>query len=301
MNRILPIGLLTLIALVLFSTCVFVVDQRQYAIVLSFQEVRQVIDKPGLYVKLPPPFQNVIYFDKRILTMDTQEVDRFFTAEKKNIQVDTFVKWRILDPKQYLVSVGGNEITAGDRISRSLRDVLNNEIGKRTINEVISGEREKLMVDISNRLNQDAKEKKMGVEIVDVRLKRVEFAPEISDSVYRQMQSERQRVASELRSTGKAESDKIRADAHKQREVIVAEAYRDAQRIKGEGDAKATAIYGQAFGQNPEFYAFYRSLDAYRASFKNRSDIMVVDPSSEFFKYMKNGATGGVTVAPRGK
>ncbi len=290
MNRLLPVGLITLIALILLWTCVFVVDQRQYAIVVSFQEVRQVVEKPGLYLKLPRPFQNVLYFDKRILTLDTVSVDSYFTAEKKSIQVDSFVKWRISDPKQFLVSVSGNEMMAGDRILQSLRNILNTEIAKYTISEVVSGEREKLMVGIRDNLNEDVKKNKIGVEIVDVRLKRVEFVPEISDSVYRRMQSERQRVANELRSTGAAESEKIRADADKQREVIVAEAYREAQRLMGIGDAKASAIYGQAFGQNPEFYAFYRSLEAYRASFKTRSDVLVVDPSSEFFKYMRSGA-----------
>lgn len=290
MNRIIPIVLGLLIALILFSSTVFVVDQRKYAIVFALGEIKEVINEPGLHFKLPPPLQNVIYLDKRILTIDTPEADRFITSEKRNIMVDSFVKWRIVDPKQYYISVGGDESRAEARMGQIVKAALNEEITKRTTHDVVSGEREKVMAAIGAKVADDAKQ--IGVEIVDVRLKRVDLLPEISESVYRRMESERRRVANELRSTGSAESEKIRADADKQREVIIAEAYRDAQKIKGEGDARASVLYGQAFGQNPEFYKFYRSLEAYRASFKDRSDVLVVDPSSEFFKYMKGAGTG---------
>ena len=290
MQRIVPILLAALAVLALLGSMIFVVDQRQYAVVFALGEIKSVIEEPGLHWKLPPPFQNVQYFDKRILTLDTPEVDRFITSEKLNVQVDTFVKWRIVDPRRFYVSVGGSELVAGDRISRSLRDALNNEIAKRTVAEMISGKRDEVMENVGNKVNNDAKQ--IGVQIVDVRLKRIEFAPEVSERVFDRMQSERKRVANERRATGTAESEKIRADADRQREVVLAEAYRDAQRMKGDGDAQASAVYNEAFGQNPEFASFYRSLDAYRASFRNRSDVMVVDPSSDFFKHMRAGGAG---------
>jgi modulator of FtsH protease HflC len=274
-----------LIAILLFMSCVFVVDQRQSAVVYSLGEIKQVIDKPGLHFKLPPPLQNVQYFDNRILTIDNPDVDRFITSEKLNIQLDSFVKWRITDLRAYIRSVQGSERVATDRISRSLRDALNNEIAKITVSEVISGDREKLLQSIRAKVNEDAKQ--IGTEIVDVRLKRVDFASEVVERVYERMRSERKRVANERRATGTAEGEKIRADADRQRQVVLAEAYRDAQKIKGEGDAKAAAIYSEAFGQNPEFAGFYRSLEAYRASFKSRSDVLVIDPSADFFKYFK--------------
>ena len=287
MQRIVPAILALVAAFGLLTTCVFVVDQRQYAVVYALGEIRQVIDQPGLHFKLPPPFQNVQYFDRRILTIDTADIDRFITSEKLNIQIDTFVKWRINDPRTFVRSVQGSQAVAADRISRSLRDALNNEIAKRTVADVISGQREQITDNVRTKVNEDSKQ--IGAEVVDVRLKRVDFAPEVQERVFDRMQSERKRVANERRATGSAESEKIRADADRQREVILAEAYRDAQRIKGEGDAKAAAIYGAAFGQNPEFAAFYRSLEAYRASFRTRNDLLVVDPSTEFFRFFRGG------------
>lgn len=290
MNRLVSYSIAALILLsVLFST-LFIVDQRQYAIVFALGEVKKVINEPGLHFKLPPPFQNVLFLDKRILTLDTPEADRFITAEKKNILVDAYVKWRIIDPRLYFISFTGDERRAQDRMSQIIKAALNEEITKRTVREVISGERSKVMNAIQKKVTEEAKQ--IGVEIVDVRLKRVDYVEQINNSVYDRMKAERVRVANELRSTGAAESEKIRADADRQRTVILAEAYRDAEQIRGDGDAKATQIYGQAFGQNPEFYKFYRSLEAYRASFKNRNDVMVIDPNSEFFKYFKSaGAT----------
>jgi modulator of FtsH protease HflC len=290
MNRLISYSIVALLALIVLFSTLFVVDQRQYAIVFALGEVKKVINEPGLHFKLPPPFQNVLFLDKRILTLDTPEADRFITAEKKNILVDAFVKWHITEPKLYFVSFGGDERRAQDRMSQIVKAALNDEITKRTVREVISGERSKVMDAIRKKVAEEARQ--IGVEIIDVRLKRVDYVEQINNSVYDRMKAERTRVANELRSTGSAESEKIRADADRQRTVILAEAYRDAENIRGEGDAKASQIYAQAFGQNPEFYKFYRSLEAYRASFKNRSDLMVVDPNSDFFKYFKNAGSG---------
>ncbi len=275
---------------VVLAMTIFTVDQRQHALVFQFGEVREVISEPGLYFKWPL-IQNVRYFDKRILTLDASEPESFLTSEKKNVLVDSYVKWRIVDPKLYYVSVEGDEVRAKTRLSQTVNAGLREEFGKRTIHDVVSGERDKVMDQMREKADLDART--IGVEIVDVRVKRVDLPTEVSESVYRRMEAERKRVANQLRSEGSAESEKIRADADKQREVIVAEAYRDAQKMKGEGDAKATVTYAEAFNQNPEFYAFYRSLEAYRNSFKNRSDVIVVEPSSDFFKYMKSGGRGG--------
>ena len=276
--------------LVLFSLSMFVVDQRQTAIVFQLGEVVGVKTEPGLYFKMPL-VQNVRYFESRILTMDSEEPERFITAEKKNVMVDSFVKWRIADVKQYYISVGGDEDRARTRLMQTVNASMREEFGKRTIHEVVSGEREQIMQVLREKADSDAR--KIGVQVLDVRLKRVDFPTEISDSVYRRMDAERKRVANELRATGNAESEKIRADADRQREVILADAYRDAQKIKGEGDAKAASTYAAAFGRNSEFYSFYRSLEAYKQSFKNKSDVMVVDPSSAFFKYLKSSGKAG--------
>lgn len=293
MNRLAPILLGIVAVLGLGSSMLYVVDQRQYAVVFALGEIKEVVDQPGLHFKLPPPFQNVQYFDNRILTIDTADVDRFITSEKLNVQIDTFVKWRIAEPRRFFTSVGGSELIASDRLQRSLRDSLNNEIAKKTVSDVISGKRQELLDAVRVKMNEDAKQ--IGAEVIDVRLKRVDFAPEVSERVFDRMQSERKRVANERRATGAAESEKIRADADRQRDVLIAEAYRDAQRVKGEGDARAAALFSDAFGQNPEFASFYRSLEAYRASFRGRSDVLVLDPNSEFFRYFRapGGAGGG--------
>ncbi|HXA48315.1 MAG TPA: protease modulator HflC [Burkholderiaceae bacterium] len=293
MNRIISYVIAVAIALWVLSSTLFIVDQRQYAIVFALGEVKEVISEPGLHGKLPPPFQNVLFLDKQTLTLETPETDRFITAEKMNILVDAFVKWRITKPKLYFVSFGGDEHRARDRLSQIIKAALNDEITKRTVREVISGERGKIMDAIQQKVSKEAEQ--IGVEIVDVRLKRVEYVEQINASVYDRMKSERLRVANDLRSQGSAESEKIRADADRQRTVLLAEAYRDAENIRGEGDAKASQIYAQAFGQNAEFYKFYRSLEAYRASFKTRSDMMVVDPNSEFFKYFRSPEAGAVS------
>jgi membrane protease subunit HflC len=278
------------VALVVLSMSMFIVDQRQTAIVLQLGEMLRVESTPGLKWKIPL-MQNVRYFDSRILTVDSSEPELFITAEKKNVLVDYFVKWRIVDVKQYYISVGGDETRAKIRLMQTVNSIMREEFGKRTIHEVVSGEREKIMTVLREKTDADAR--KIGVQVLDVRLKRVDFPPEISDSVYRRMEAERKRVANELRASGAAEGEKIKADADKQREVILAEAYREAQKTKGEGDAKASATYAAAFGRNAEFYAFYRSLEAYKQSFKNKSDVMVLDPSSAFFKYLKGSAKSG--------
>jgi membrane protease subunit HflC len=297
MNRIVTLCVGAFVALLLFSSTVFVVDQKRFAIVFALGEVREVISQPGIHFKLPPPLQNVMFLDKRILTIDTPDADRFITAEKKNILVDAFVKWRITDPRLYYVSFNGEENRARDRLNQIVKAALNDEITKRTVREVISGERGKVMDAIVGKVVTEAKQ--IGVGIVDVRLKRVEYVEQINNSVYDRMKAERTRVANELRSTGSAESEKIRADADRQRTVILAEAFRDAEKIKGEGDAKASEIYAGAFGKNPEFYKFYRSLEAYRTTFKNHGDVMVLDSSSDFFKYFRS--PGGAAPAAPGK
>jgi len=286
MQRNLPfIAAFALGLMVLAAMTLFTVDQRQYAIIFQLGEIKEVVKEPGLAFKWPL-IQNVRLFDKRILTLDSVEPERFLTAEKKPVLVDSFVKWRIDDVQTYYISVGGDETVAKTRLSQTVNAGLREEFGKRTVHDFVSGEREKIMADVQKKADSDMRA--MGVQIIDVRLKRVDLPPEVSESVYRRMETERKRVANELRSQGNAEAEKIKADADRQREVIVAEAYRDAQKIKGEGDAKAAALYAGAFGQNPEFYAFYRSLEAYRQSFKTKSDVLIVEPNSDFFKYLKS-------------
>jgi membrane protease subunit HflC len=284
------IGALFLGLLVMAAMSLFTVDQRQYAIVFQLGEIKEVITEPGLNFKWPL-IQNVRVFDRRILTLDSTEPERFLTAEKKPVLVDSFVKWRIDDVEKYYISVGGDEMVARTRLAQTVNSSLREEFGKRTVHDVVSGARDKIMADVQKKADADMRA--IGVEIIDVRLKRVDLPAEVSDAVYGRMATERKRVANELRAQGAADAEKIKADADRQREVIIAEASRDAQKVKGEGDAKAAAIYGQAFSQSPEFYAFYRSLEAYRGSFRNRNDIIVVEPNSDFFKYLKNARQGG--------
>ncbi|MEZ5660612.1 MAG: protease modulator HflC [Burkholderiaceae bacterium] len=285
MNRVFTLAVVLVVLLLIASTMFFRVDQRQFAVRFALGEIREVIDKPGLYFKWPAPFQNIDFLDKRILTIDTAESDRFVTAEKLNLVLNYYVKWRISDPRQYVVSALGSERIATDRIVRSLRDALQNEVAKLTVSDVISLQRDKLMERVRSKLDRDSDT--IGVKIVDVRLKRVDFEANVQERVFARMQSERKRVANERRATGSAESEKIRADAERQREVILAEANRDAQKVRGEGDATGASIYAGAFSVDPEFAEFYRSLEAYRNTFRDRSDLLVLDPSSEFFKYFR--------------
>lgn len=274
-----------LFLVILISGSAFTVDQREYALVKRLGEVVAIEKTPGLYFKVPF-VDNVVYFDNRILTLNWEEPDRFITSEKKNVLVDSFVKWRIIDPQKYYVSVKGDEVQAERRLSQTVNDGLRAEFGKRTIHDVVSGERSQIMEILRQRADRDSRQ--IGIQVLDVRIKRVDLPENVSNSVYDRMEAERKGVANQLRSEGSAAAEKIRADADRQREVIVAEAFKDAQRIKGEGDAKASAIYSAAYGKSPEFYAFYRSLEAYRNSFKSKSDVMVLEPSSDFLKYMRN-------------
>ena len=278
-------AVLAIAVLVIASMTLYTVDQRQNALVFQLGEIVAVRTEPGLYAKVPF-IQNIRLFDTRIQTLDTDEPEFFNTVEKQNVFVNSFVKWRIVDVIKYYVSVGGDETRASFRLNQTVNDGLRAEFGKRTVSDVVSGQRDKIMEILRQRADFDAR--KIGVQVLDVRLKRVDFPDKVSDSVYERMESERKRVATELRSTGFAEAEKIRADADKQRQIILSEAFREAERLKGEGDAKASAIYAQAYGQNPEFYAFYRSMEAYRQSLKSKNDVMVLDPTSEFFKYFKN-------------
>jgi membrane protease subunit HflC len=266
------------------SMSLFTVDQRRYAMVLQFGEVKAVVTEPGLHVKLPL-VQNVRQFDRRLLTIDTPEPERFITSEKKNVLVDHFIKWRIVDPQQYYITMGGDETRARTRLLQTVNATLREEFGQRTVHDVVSGERDKVMEIVRTKTDRDART--FGVEIVDLRLKRVDLPAEVSESVYRRMEAERKRVANNLRSEGAAIAERIRADADRQSELIIAEAYRESQRIKGEGDAEATRIFNEAYGRDPDFFSYYRSLEAYRESFARRDDVLVLDPSSSFFKYFK--------------
>ena len=297
MNRIGLIAISALLALMLAASTLFIVDQRQVAVVYALGEIKEVITEPGLKAKLPPPFQNVVFLDKRIHTLDSPDSKAIFTAEKKSLLVDWLVKWRISESRQFIRTNGTDLRNLESKLAQVVQAAFNDEVTKRTVSGVLSAERERIMQDVRNRLTDDAKA--FGIEIVDVRVKRVDFVADITDSVYRRMQSERNRVANELRSQGSAESEKIRADADRQRQVIVAEAYRDAQKVKGEGDAKSSALYADAFGRDPQFAQFYRSLEAYRASFRNKNDVMVLDPSSDFFRAMRGG--GAAPSAPAKK
>lgn len=275
-----------LLALILLSMSAFTVSQTQYVLVQRLGEIVSVKKEPGLYFKVPF-VDNLKYFDNRILTLDWEQPAKFITSENKYMMVDSFVKWRIVDPQKYYVSIKeGGEAAAEDRLSKVVNAGLRAEFGVRTVRDVIAGERSKVMDNLRRKADTEARQ--MGIEVVDVRLKRVDYSEEISKSVYDRMIAERKRLANQLRSEGAAASEKIRADADKQREVIIAEAYREAQKTKGEGDAKAAEIYNQSYSRNPEFYAFYRSQEAYKNSFKNKSDVMVLDPNSDFFKYMRS-------------
>ncbi len=273
------------VVLLVAALSIFTVDQRQAALVFQLGEVVSVKREPGLYFKLPV-VQNVRYFDTRILTLESAEAERFITSEKKNVLVDYWIKWRIDDVRLYYVSFAGDEIRAENRLQQTINDGMRAEFGKRTVHDVVSGARDAVMELLRESADQDAR--RFGVQVMDVRIKRVDLPSEVSESVYRRMEAERKRVANELRSTGTAEAEKIRADADKQREVIIAEAYREAQKIKGEGDARAAGIYSAAYSKNPEFYAFYRSMEAYKASFGSKSDVMVLQPNSDFFRYMQS-------------
>ena len=285
MRNISKLATTIILLLIILTLSTFTVDQREHAIVFRLGEIVSVKDEPGLYIKAPL-IDNVRFFEKRIMTYDPPQSDRFITSEKKNVLVDSYIKWRIIDPSQYYVSVNGDERQAERRLSQTVNDGLRAEFGKRTIQEVVSGERSEIMDILKERADRDSRA--IGIEIIDVRLRRVDLPKEVSESVYQRMNAERKSVANELRSQGFADSEKIRAEAERERDIIITEAYRDAQKVKGEGDAKAARIYANTFSKNKEFYDFYRSLEAYRKSFIGKEDIMVLDPNSDFFKYLRS-------------
>jgi len=293
MNRIGFIISTILVALALLSSTLFVVDQRQFGVVYALGQIKDVITEPGLNFKLPPPFQNVSYIDKRLLTLSSLDPEPMLTAEKQRVVIDWYVRWRITNPSEYIRNVGLDENAGAVQLNRVVRNAFQENINKRTVRDLISVRREALMADVQREVLEVVKgaNKPWGIDVVDVRITRVDYVEAITESVYRRMEAERQRVANELRSTGYAEGEKIRADADRQREVIVANAYRDAQKTKGEGDAHAAGIYADAFGKDPQFALFYRSLDAYKQSFNKKSDVMVLDPSSDFFRAMQSSGS----------
>ena len=298
MKSALPLVALVVAVLIVLSQSIYTVDQRQYAIKFQLGEFIDAKTEAGLYFKVPL-VQNIKFYDRRILTLDAPRPDRITTSEKTPLNVDFIAYWRIIDVRRYYQSVTGDEELAKQRLAQSIRFNLAQEINKRTIHESISAERDKIMTTTRQRADADAKQ--IGVEIIDVRLRRVELPEEVLPQVYQRMESERKRVANELRSQGAAESEKIRADADRQREVILADAYRQAQKVKGDGDAKSSSIYASAYGQNPEFYSFYRSLETYKATFRNKNDLMVLDPNSEFFQYLKQSGVGKSAPRPGAK
>ena len=294
MNRIGFIVASALVALMVLSSTLFIVDQRQFAVIYSLGEIKEIINEPGLKFKLPPPVQNVVFLDRRVQTLDSPETRPIFTAEKKSLVVDWLVKWRLIHPKEFILSNGAADLKNFEsRLSPIVQAAFNEEVTKRTVQAMLATDRDAVMQGVKARLSDEAKS--FGIEIVDVRIKRVDFSANITSAVYQRMVSERTRVANELRSTGSAEGERIRADADRQREVILAEAYREAQKVMGDGDAKASALYSDSFGRDAQFAHFYRSLDAYKSSFRSKSDVMVVDPDSEFFKAMRGSSLGGST------
>jgi len=291
MNRLGFVISSLLFVLAIASSTLFVVDQRQFGVVFALGQIKEVITEPGLNFKLPPPFQNVSYIDKRLLTLDSTDNEPVLTAEKQRVVIDWYVRWRISEPTEYIRNVGTTEAAGASQLNRVVRNAFQEEVNKRTVKELLSAKREEVMDDVKKEvLSQVRGVKPWGVDVIDVRITRVDYVDAITESVYRRMEAERKRVANELRSTGFAEGEKIRADADRQREITVSNAYRDAQKIKGEGDANASRLYAEAFGRDPQFAQFYRSLDAYKSSFASKNDVMVLDPSSsEFFKSMRGG------------
>jgi membrane protease subunit HflC len=282
-----------LLVLALASSMLFVVDQRQFGVVYALGQIKEVITEPGLNIKLPPPLQNVTYIDKRLLTLDSPDTEPMLTAEKQRVVIDWYVRWRITDPMAYIRNVGLDEKSGANQLNRVVRNAFQEEINKRTVKDLLSLSRDVLMNDVKREVLEKVRgEKPWGVDVVDVRITRADYVDAITESVYRRMEAERKRVANELRSTGAAEGEKIRADADRQREVTIANAYREAQKIKGQGDSQAAKIYNESFGRDPQFAQFYRSLDAYKASFAKKSDVMVLDPSSsDFFKTMRGNSS----------
>ena len=298
MNRVGLIVSSLLVLLALLSSTLFVVDQRQFGVVYALGQIKEVVLEPGLNFKLPPPFQNVSYIDRRLLTLESTDSEPMLTAEKQRVVIDWYVRWRIINPSEYIRNVGLDEKAGANQLNRVVRNAFQEEINRRTVKDLLSLKREQLMADVKKEVLSVVRgAKPWGIDVIDVRITRVDYVEAITESVYRRMEAERKRVANELRSTGAAEGEKIRADADKQREVTIANAYRDAQKIKGEGDAEAARTYAESFGRDAQFAQFYRSLDAYKASFGRKSDVLVLDPSSDFFKAMRSSG-GSASSAP---
>ncbi|RTZ41155.1 protease modulator HflC [Candidimonas sp. SYP-B2681] len=295
MQRFFPALVGLVIFLAILSSCVFVVRERDAALVFALGEVRDTITEPGLYFKFPPPFENVVRLDKRLQTIETNDPERIQTAEKKNLLIDSFVKWRIADPRLFYVTFGANDRAAVERLQAQIRDALNASVNVRTVKEVVSTERDTIMKEVLTTV--EARAKPLGVQVIDVRLRRIDFAPEISESVYRRMEAERKQEANRLRATGAADSERIRAQADRQRQELLAKAYAQSQGIRGEGDAKAAALYSGAYGKNPEFFGFYKSLEGYRAAFSGPNDTLVLSPKSDFFKFW-NSPQGAKPATP---
>ncbi len=295
MNRLGFIGASLVLVLALLSSTLFVVDQRQFGVVYQLGQISRVITEPGLNLKMPPPFQNVSYIDKRLLTLDSSDAEPMLTAEKQRVVIDWYVRWRVSEPQEYIRNVGLDERAGAVQLTRVVRNAFQEEVNKRTVNELLSTKRDALMNAVRNQVLGAVRsaEKPWGMDVVDVRINRIDYFETITESVYRRMEAERQQVANQLRSTGAADGEQIRAAADRQREVALANAYREAQKVKGDGDAEAARIYAESFGKDPAFAQFYRSLEAYKASFSQKSDVVVMDPSSDFFKAMRSSNVGG--------
>ncbi|CAM5204416.1 Protein HflC OS=Castellaniella defragrans OX=75697 GN=HNR28_001916 PE=3 SV=1 [Castellaniella defragrans] len=296
MQRFFPalVGLVVVVAVL--SSCMFVVRERDMALLFALGEVKETITEPGLYFKFPPPFENVVYLDKRLQTIETRDPERIQTAEKKNLLIDSFVKWRISDPRQFYVTFGANSSAAVERLQAQIRDALNAAVNVRTVKQVISTDRDKIMKEIQSSVA--ARAKPLGVDVVDVRLRRIDFTPEISDSVFRRMEAERKQEANRLRASGAADSERIQAEADRKRQEILAKAYAEAQAKRGEGDATATAIYAKSYERDPQFYSFFKSLEAYRESFSKHGSVLVLSPNSDFFHYWNKPGSGKPAAAP---
>lgn len=300
MNRVGLFVSTLLVALALLSSTLFVVDQRQFGVVYALGQIKEVILEPGLNFKLPPPFQNVTYIDRRLLTLNSTDSEPMLTLEKQRVVIDWYVRWRITNPSEYIRNVGLDERAGANQLNRVVRNAFQEAINKRTVKDLLSLQREALMADVKKEVLLVVRgAQPWGIDVIDVRITRVDYVEAITESVYRRMEAERKRVANELRATGAAEGEQIRADADRQREVTIANAYRDAQKIKGEGDAEAARVYAESFGRDAQFAQFYRSLDAYKASFGKKSDVMVIDQSSDFFKSMRGSGSGTAAAAKK--
>lgn len=279
-------GFVLAIVIAVISMSVYTVDEREQALVFRFGEIIRSDTQPGIKFKMP--FVNSVkFFDDRIQTMDA-EPQSYLTREKKNLIVDSFVKWRIRDVREYYVRLGGSKVRAHSRLSKRVNDAIRDEIGKRSVKDVVSGDRVLIMDIVRKAVDQEAAG--LGLEVVDARLKRVDLDPDINETVYNRMRAERERVAKELRAQGEEEAEKIRANADRHRQILLAEANRTAEVLKGEGDARATNIYAAAYSQDEEFFKFYKSLEAYKKTFSDKSDLFIVDPNSDFMQYMNRSS-----------